>query len=542
MNQGGIRADLGNYAPDVEGALQEIREAEIVSRIWARDHTVWSSETTEILDRLGWLFAPQRMRQRLPELKRLAEEIKAEGFSHVVLAGMGGSSVGTEVLRNLLGPGEGYPTLLVLDSTFPGWIEGLLEQIDPKRTLFVISSKSGSTLETMCFYRFFRKVAEEHVPDKPERNFVAITCPGTQLDLLAKADGIREVVYNAEDVGSRYSGLSPLGLTPALLSGMDVPRIVEYAGGMAELCRAEAKGGENPGAWLGSILAVMATQGRDKLTLVRSASLEGFGLWVEQILSESMGKEGQGIVPIRGEPQLSADQYGPDRFFVFMQAVGDDDSQLQQTLSAVESSGHPWVKIWVEDLHQIGAEFFRWQFATAVAGAIMGIHPFNQPNVQLAKDMTDSVLAEFRAEGKLPERSAGVSVPELLTHAKAGGYVAVMAYARQTPEMDDALDTLRRRITDRYGVPVTLGYGPRILHSTGQMHKGGPNEGLFIQITCNSPTDFEIAGEDYSFGTLVAAQALADIRALRAIDRKVAHVHLDDVGSESLKGLANLAI
>ena len=542
MRQGGYRADLGQYAPAVEAALRAIQSREVVSRIWAKDHTVWSPDPTEITDRLGWLHAPERMRRRLPDLQRLAEEIRGEGYRHIVLAGMGGSSVGSEVLRRVIGSGEGYPQLLMLDSTFPDWIEGLVQEIDPGKTLFVISSKSGSTLETACFYKFFRKLVEDDGVASVQRSFVAITSPGTPLDRLAGDEEFRGVIYNPDDIGSRYSGLSPLGLAPATLAGMDVARIVERAGSMAEACGPGMCLSENPGAWLGVVMAVMAAQGRDKLTLVTSPAMESFGLWVEQILAESTGKGGKGIVPVRGEPPLSQEQYGPDRFFVFMQSTDDQDSALNETKRAVEGSGHPWVSIEVDSLYQVGAEFFRWQFATAVAGAVMGVHPFDQPNVQLAKDMTDSVLAEYRELGSLPEREAGGTVPELLAQAAPGNYVAVMTFARQTPEMDDALARLRRRITERYGVAVTLGYGPRILHSTGQMHKGGSDEGLFIQITFDSAADLEIPGEDYSFGTLVEAQARGDIRALKAINRRVAQVHLGGVDAESLKRLAEMAI
>ena len=542
MQQGGYRAYLGPYAPAVEVALREIQAGEVISRIWAKDHTVWSPDPTEITDRLGWLHAPEGMRRRLPDLQRLAEEIRGEGYRYIVLAGMGGSSVGSEVLRRLLGSGEGYPQLLVLDSTLPEWIDCLVQEIDPSKTLFVISSKSGSTLETACFYKFFRKLVEDSADARPQDCFVAITSSGTPLDRLAQDDEFREVIYTPEDVGSRYSVLSPLGLAPAVLAGMDVSRIIERAASMADMCKPGTSLADNPGAWLGVVMAVMAAQGRDKLTLVTSPALESFGLWVEQMLAESTGKDGKGIVTVRGEPPLAPEQYGPDRFFVFMESADDHDSALHETMRAVQASGHPWVSVAVDSLYQVGAEFFRWLFATATAGAVMGVHPFDQPNVQQAKDMTDSVLSEYRASGSLPDRQAGGSVPELLADAGTGSYAAVMVYARQTPEMDEALATLRRRITERYGVPVTLGFGPRILHSTGQMHKGGPDEGLFIQITCDSDIDLEIPGGDYSFGTLVEAQARADIRALRAIDRRVAHVHLGDVGPESLKRLANIAI
>ncbi len=542
MLQVGYRANLGQYAPAIEAAIRKMQASDVVSRMWAKDHTVWSPDPTEITDRLGWLHAPDRMRRELPELQRLAEDVRDEGYRHIVLAGMGGSIVGSVVLRELLGATEGYPELIVLDSTCPDWINGIVEEIDPTKTLFVISSKSGSTLETMCFYRYFRKLAEDSGVVPAHDSFVAITTPGTPLDLLAREEGFREVIYNPEDVGSRYSVLSALGLTPAVLSGMDVPRIVEGAGEMAEQCRPGISIDENAGAWLGAVMAVMAEQGRDKLTLATSPELETFGLWAEQMLAESTGKDGKAIVPVRGEPPLPPEKYGDDRFFVFLQLRDDYDSPLHETMRTVERSGHPWVRLIVDSVYDIGAEFYRWQFATAVAGAVMGIHPFDQPNVQLAKDMTDAVLEDFRAAGSLPARQPGVAIEQLLAGAGPGNYVAVMAYAHKTPQMDEALSVLRRRITESYSLPVTVGYGPRILHSTGQMHKGGPDEGLFIQITCDSPRDLEIPGGDYSFGNLLEAQALADYRALRGIDRRVAHVHLGEINAESLEALAQLDI
>ncbi len=542
MLQVGYRSALGEYTPAIEAAIQQLQSREVVSRIWSKDHTVWSPDPTEITDRLGWLHAPERMRRRMPELQRLARAVREREYRHIVLAGMGGSIVGSEVLRRVIGQEEDCPQLLVLDSTCPEWINGIVDEIDPKKTLFVISSKSGATLETMCFYRFFRKLVEDSGVVPVDDSFVAITTPGTALDRLAREDGFREIVYNPEDVGSRYSVLSALGLTPAVLAGMDVPRIVEDAGSMAELCGPGTSMDENPGAWLGAVMAVMAERGRDKLTLVTSPELETFGLWAEQMLAESTGKDGKAIVPVRGEPPLAPEQYGPDRFFVFLQLTDDYESPLHETMAAVERTGHPWVRFMIDHVYEIGAEFFRWQFATAVAGAIMGVHPFNQPNVQLAKDKTNAVLGEYRTAGCLPEREAGQTVEELLAEAGPGKYVAIMAYADKSPQTDEALAELRIRITHRYGVPVTVGYGPRILHSTGQMHKGGPDEGLFIQVTFDSERDLEIPGEEYSFRTLLEAQALADYRTLLAIDRRVAHVRLAGINAESLAGLATLPI
>ena len=541
MHQAGYRADLRDYLPKVEAALQDIHDKDLVKRIWAKDHTVWSTDPTEITNRLGWLTVTNHVQEQVGRLDSLAQEIRNDGYKHLVLVGMGGSSLGTEVLRRVIGSGPGYPELIVLDSTLPAWIQSVVDTIDLRKTLFLISSKSGSTLETMSFYKFFRGLADEN-SSRAERNFIAITCPGTPLDNLAKERGFRHTILNPEDVGSRYSVLSLLGMAPAALAGMDVVRLTKLADYLSKKCGPDVPAADNTGAWLGTVMGTMALNGRDKLTFMTSPAFESFGLWAEQLLAESTGKEAKGIIPIVGEPLMAPEHYGDDRFFVFMRLKDDDNSNLEQVMEVVASSGHPWLSMEVDDKYQLGAEFYRWEFATAVAGAILKIQPFDQPNVQLAKDMTDSVLQEYKESGSLPPVKANISVPSLLADAKPGNYVAIMAYAHQTTAMDEALDKLRRRITERYHVPVTLGYGPRILHSTGQMHKGGPNTGLFIQVTTSNTIDLDVPEEDFSFGVLVQAQATADLQALQAIDRRVAHVHLSSVDQASLDELALMPI
>lgn len=536
-------ADLGNYTPKVESALGDIQSRDLIKRIWAKDHTVWSPDPLEITNRLGWLTVTDTMREQIGDLEAFAVKLRDAGFKHVVLLGMGGSSLGPEVLRQTLGPVAGYPQLIVLDSTVPSWIQSVADTIDPRRTLFLVSSKSGGTLETLSFYRYFRGQVEGVSETQPAgQKFVAITDPGTSLEILARDQGFRDAFLNPEDIGGRYSVLSFFGLVPAALTGIEIGKLMDRADSIRKRSGPNVPVRENPGAWLGTVLGVLALEGRDKLTLIASPAIESFGLWVEQLLAESIGKEGKGIIPIAGEPLVAPEHYGRDRLFVVLRLEGDDNTAVDKAADAIASSGQPWVRLDMEDRYDLGAEFYRWEFATSVAGALIGIHPFDQPNVQQAKDMTDSVLEGRRKMGSLPQGGASTSLPELLAGAVQGNYLAAMAYLRQTPEADAALNHLRRRIVEQYRIPVTLGYGPRFLHSTGQMHKGGPDTGLFLQITTTYTHDLDIPGEAFSFGVLAQAQALGDSIALQAMGRRVARVHLDTVDQGSLEKLAQSPI
>lgn len=537
------RAGLGNYASKVESALGDIQNRDLVKRIWAKDHTVWRPDPTEITNRLGWLTVTDTMREQVAGLEAFAQEIRDTGFQHVVLLGMGGSSLGPEVLRQTIGPITGYPRLIVLDSTLPSWIQSVADSIDPKRTLFLVSSKSGGTLETLSFYRYFRGLVEERAGHgEAGQNFVAITDPGTSLEKLAREQGFRDTFLNPEDIGGRYSVLSFFGLVPAALTGVDIGKLIDRADSMRKECDTKVSVRENPGVWLGVVMGVLALEGRDKLTLVTSPAIESFGLWVEQLLAESIGKEGKGIIPVAGEPLVAPEHYGKDRLFVFLRLEGDDNAAVDRAMDTIASSGHPWVRSDMGDRYDLGAEFYRWEFATSVAGAILDVHPFDQPNVQQAKDMTDMVLKERRVIGSLPQEEASSSLPKLLAGAAQATYLAIMAFLRQTPETDQALAQLRRRIMEHYHIPVTLGYGPRFLHSTGQMHKGGPDTGLFLQITTTHSHDLDIPGENFSFGVLAQAQALGDLKTLQAIKRRVVRIHLDSVGQGSLDELARTPI
>ena len=530
---------LGKLLPDVEAALVDLQERDVVGRIWRRDHTVWKPDPEEIADRLGWLTVTDIMADQVPDLQEFAEETKDAGLRHVVLLGMGGSSLGPEVLRQTFGSAAGYPELIVLDSTVPSWVKAVTDSIDPARTLFLVSSKSGGTIEPNTFYRHFRSLVEQAVGrERAGQHFVAITDLGTSLEELGLDAGFRRVFLNPPDIGGRYSVLSYFGLVPAALAGIDIAKLLHRADCMREGCASCVPTRENPGAWLGSAMGAIALKGHDKLTIVTSPAIGSFGLWAEQLIAESLGKEGKGIVPVAGEPLVAPDSYGDDRLFVYLRVEADDNTDTDAAIDRIESSGRPVVLLDLRDRYDLGAEFFRWEFATAVAGAIVGVHPFDQPNVQAAKDMIESVLQRFQESGELPRSEPTVSFKELASRAEAGDYLAIMAYVQQTPEVDDALYALRRQVLERYHIPTTLGYGPRFLHSTGQLHKGGPASSLFLQLTSDHRADVPVPGQPYTFGVLADAQAVGDLQALQASGRRAARVQLESEGSAAIQRLA----
>ena len=512
----------------VEDALAGLNDDNVVGRIWARDHTVWKPHPGEISDRLGWLDAPADMRPRVRDLIVFADSVRAEGFRHVVLLGMGGSSLGAEVLRATLGSRDGYP-LVVLDSTVPAAVRAVSESIDPERTLFLVSSKSGTTIEPNVLYRHFRTLADDGA------HFVAITNAGTPLAEMGEREGFRHIFLNAEDIGGRYSVLSYFGLVPAALAGIDVEKLLARAEAMVERCRA-ADARENPGAALGAAMGAHALAGRDKLTLVTSPRIGTFGLWAEQLVAESTGKEGAGIVPVCAEPLRTPGSYGDDRLFVYVRLDGDANGEADAFVDAVESAGHPVVRIGLADAYDLGAEFFRWEFATAIAGSMLCVNPFEQPDVGLAKERTDALLAEYASSGRLPAVDS-LDLEDVVACAGPGRYLAVVAFVQQTPETDAALATLRTVVMDRFRVATTVAYGPRFLHSTGQLHKGGPDSGLFVQLVAHREDDVPVPGERYTFGTLVDAQALGDLAALQERGRPVARVEL---GPDASSDIAHL--
>jgi len=519
--------------PEITSALASLERSRIISRIWSGDHTVWKPDPTEIADRLGWLTVTDFMREQLPELDAFVAEVRHAGFKHVVLLGMGGSSLGPEVLRQTFGSAPGYPELIVLDSTVPGWVQSVSEAIDPAQTLFLVSSKSGSTTEPNMFYAYFRGLVEQAVgEDRAGSHFIAVTDPGSSLARLGEEQGFRRVFLNPTDLGGRYSVLSYFGLVPAAVIGLDLPRLMDRADGMWGSSEPAVPVAENPGAWLGTVMGVSARGGRDKLTLVISPAISSFGLWVEQLIAESTGKEETGIVPVAGEPLVSPDSYGDDRLFVYLRLEGDDNAENDAAINSIEESGQPVVRLDLADIYDLGAEFFRWEMATAVAGCVLGINPFDQPDVQAAKDMTESVLGQFQDSKRLPAMAGEGSLSDLLESAKPGDYLAIMAYIPQSAEVDLALEQLRRQVMEKHGIATTMGYGPRFLHSTGQLHKGGPGSGLFLQITAGHTQDLAIPGVPFTFGVLADAQALGDLQALQSAGRRVVRV---DVGLDGVQ-------
>jgi transaldolase / glucose-6-phosphate isomerase len=487
----------------VDERLRSLDQDQVIPRIWRNDHTLWSDRPTEITDRLGWLPAPHRSRHLIPDLRSFADQAVADGLTHAVLLGMGGSSLAPEVLVRTLGVAEGMLDLTVLDTTHPDAVAAVERSVPLDRTLFVVSSKSGTTIETRSHLDYFLERA-----GRPDR-FVAITDPGTPLEQDALAAGFRRVFSAPPEVGGRYSALTVFGLFPAALIGADLEALLASAVRAAQACGAGGSVGANPGAVVGTIAASASLTGRDKLTLHLDEPMVGLGSWIEQLVAESTGKEGRGIVPVDGEPPAPMRAVGSDRLFLAL-----DD----------RPPGEPWVRLPLEGPADLGAAFFVLEFATAVAGHVLGITPFDQPDVQAAKDRTDEVLRS----GEVPEEPPA-EVDTVLGHVQGGDYVAIQAFVNPSPETRDRLQAARVRIRDRLGLATTLGFGPRYLHSTGQLHKGGPNTGIFLQVFEDPTEDLAVPGRDFTFGRLIAAQASGDLRALRERGRRAARVSMEDL-------------
>jgi len=552
------------YQDAVDRALAALRDERVLNRIWAHDHTVWKPEPDEISNRLGWLHGPEEMREALPGIEAFVEEAREAGYTHALLLGMGGSSLAPETFQRVFGVREGYLDLSVLDSTDPDAVLERAEGLDPAKTLFIVSTKSGGTVETFSFFKFFyNRVAEAVGEEEAGDHFVAITDPGSALEETAERYGFRATFLNDPDIGGRYSALSHFGLVPAALIGADVAKLLDRAETMTNNCDGcnSPVEGDNRGAWLGAIMGELAARGRDKLTLLTSPTLTPFGPWAEQLIAESTGKDGRGILPVEGEPVSPLEVYGDDRLFVHMILRGEEDVSAP-AVEELRLAGHPVVTLRLEDPYDVGAEMFRWEMATAIAGRALGINPFDQPNVEAAKALARRMVAEYREAGTLPELeptvredgvtayapSAAGSVEEALKDflggANPGDYVALQAYVEPSEETTEALQALRIRLRDRLGLATTVGYGPRFLHSTGQLHKGDAGNGLFVQITADDARDAPIPDEagrpesSLSFGVLKEAQALGDRQALLDAGRRVVRFHL---GGDVLGGLRRLA-
>ena len=549
----------------VAAALQDWQDNDKTGRLWARDAYLWSgSDEAQWLD---WLTIVQDQLEGLGELQDTVKETVAAGFRHLVLLGMGGSSLCPDVLRETFGHIDGHPELLVLDSTDPAQVASVAGAIDMARSLFIVSSKSGSTLEPNILLAYFLgQVADAIGEDKAASRFIAITDPGSDLERLATGAGFRHIFHGKPQIGGRFSALSAFGVVPAVIMGLHTRRFLKKARHMVEACSAATAADKNPGVLLGTILGIAAIQGRDKMTLFTSPGIASLGGWLEQLVAESTGKIGKGIIPVDGERIAAPERYGDDRIFVYLRLESAPDTSQDAAVAALEAAGQPVVRIPLADPYRLGAEFFRWEIATAVAGAILGINPFDQPDVEASKVETRKLTNAYEASGSLPaehpllvegdlslytnhrnaealfahagtDATLAALINAHLARAGAGDYVALLAYLARNAAHDAVLQTLRHRVRDARGVATCVGFGPRFLHSTGQAYKGGPNSGVFLQVTCDHAHDLPVPGRAYTFGTVEAAQARGDFEVLAERKRRVLRVHLGGDVQASLEKL-----
>ena len=552
----GIQFGPAEHGP-ITASLDRLRADRYVSRLWEHDGALWGDDPkiqATARERLGWLTLPEDGLAQADDLAAFAQELRRDGLQHALVLGMGGSSLAPEVLRETFGVAPSFLSLDVLDSTHPDVVLALDRKLDPRRTLYIVASKSGTTTEPLAFMEHFWQKA-----GGTGRQFVAITDPGTPLERLAHERGFRRVFRHPPDVGGRYAALTPIGLVPAACIGLDLRRLLGSAKEAADACRKD--GADNPGLVLGAAIGAYAAQGRDKVTLVTDQAIATFGLWVEQLVAESTGKFGRGILPVEREPLGPPSVYGSDRLFVQMRtrAGGPDDAALD----ALEEAGHPVLRIDLADPYDLGALFFTWEFAVPVASTFITVEPFDQPNVQESKDNTVRLLKHYTESGELPRDKPaltehGVSLTPLgaaagaldgaknlhdalrayLDQVRPGDYVAITAYVPSLPETERELQAIRKTLRDRLHVATTIGFGPRFLHSTGQLHKGGANTGVFIQITNEPGDDAPVPGQPYGFATLVAAQAQGDVEALQAHGRRALRI---DLGKDVAGGLRKIA-
>ncbi len=556
----------GAYEAQIKAAEAELDKAEFPSRLWRKDPTLWKKEPAHqaiIRDALGWLTVAEMMAEQVADLTAFANEVRSAGYRDVVLLGMGGSSLCPELFRATFPPAPAYPRLHVLDSTVLDVIKALERNIDVARTLFVVSTKSGGTIETLSHFRTFFEQVKAHATTPPGMNFVGITDPGTALERIGHENKFRRLFLNPHDIGGRYSALSYFGLVPAALIGMDLATLLDRAIRMMHSSAGCLRVEENVGVSLGAALGALKKAGRDKVTFIVSPPIAEFGLWVEQLIAESTGKEGTGLVPICDEPLVAPEFYGNDRVFAYLRLKDYADSAQDRAFDALRKAGIPTVLISVAEKIDVGEEFLRWEIATATAGSILGIDAFDQPNVQESKDNTNRLLAEFEKTGMLPSLAAVAESGKLaiypgggakdalksakgfagllrgfLSLARPGDYFATMAYVSPSPMIEREIAEIRRAVLERLHVATTFGYGPRFLHSTGQLHKGGPNTGLFLQITQDHRDKIPIPGVPYDFGILNEAQYLGDFQSLESHGRRVMRVHL--AGQDPIRELGNL--
>ena len=544
--------ELGPLASGVAARVKTLAEQDVPRRFWAHDPSLWTDNEAgqvEIRKRMGWLDAPERSRSLADDLKRFVKDCQAAEYTHALLMGMGGSSLAPEVISEIFGEREvnGKPALTVqiLDSTDPGQVRSSSRWSPVEQTLYIVSSKSGTTSEVHAYLDYFWARAHRRLGEKAAEHFIAITDPGTPLEKLGRERKFRRVFLADPTVGGRYSALTAFGLVPAALSGVDVNMLLDRGKWMAEQCAPELPAGQNIGLVLGAVLGQAYSTGRDKLTLLADSKIKSFGSWLEQLIAESSGKQGKGIVPIDEEPPVKPEQYGKDRLFVYLSI----DGEKQRRAAAIRKSGQPVITLTFADEYDLGAQFFLWEVATAVACAEMDINAFDQPDVQDNKDRTSKKVKSFQETRNLDEgqpvwegaggRVYGWNFPGLngartladvvqafIEQAREGDYIAINAYLPRNPRMKNRLQQLRAQILKETGHATTLGFGPRFLHSTGQLHKGGPNSGLYLQITKRPSSDLEIPGQKMTFGTLERAQALGDLEALLARNKRAIRIHL----------------
>jgi transaldolase/glucose-6-phosphate isomerase len=541
-------------ASSTEKTLADWQSGNKVKRLWERDASLWTG--TDEADWLGWLDIVTEQVAHFNELHRLAQEAKAGGFSDILLLGMGGSSLCPEVLAKTYGHIAGFPQLRVLDSTDPAEVKERERSVDLAKTLFVVSSKSGTTLEPNIFKQyFFERVKQTIGADKAGSRFIAVTDPGSKMQLVAEADHFLHIFDGRPSIGGRYSALSNFGMVPAALMGLDVAKFLDRTQQMVEACGPQAAPQENPGVLLGCILGTAARDGRDKVTIIASPGISDLGAWLEQLLAESTGKQGHGIIPVDREALAAPEVYGSDRVFAYVRLDSAPDSTQDEKVATLERAGQPVIRISVRDIYDLGQEFFRWEIATAVAGSVIGINAFNQPDVEASKNVTRALTSEYEKNGSLPAekpvledgsvqlftdvknadalaKAAGSNkslVGYLRAHFNrlgAGDYFALLAYIEMNDEHEAQLQQMRLLVRDKKRVATCLGFGPRFLHSTGQAYKGGPNSGVFLQVTCEDAADLPVPGQKYTFGVVKAAQARGDFQVLVERGRRALRVHL----------------
>jgi transaldolase/glucose-6-phosphate isomerase len=537
---------LGKAQKAVDGIATQLDSIKFGERLWKKDAQLWKPDSAahqaEIKIRLGWLDVADEMAERVSEMTTFAGEVKRAGFTHALLCGMGGSSLAPEVLRETFGVAKGYLNLAVLDSTDPAAVISAEARSDPARTLYIISSKSGGTAEINAMFKFFWDRVSHLKGDRAGENFIAITDPGTSLEALAGERGFRRTFINPPEIGGRYSALSFFGLVPAALMGLDVAKLLARAREMMQAASGSIPATRNGALRLGAALGALAEQGRDKVTFITAPQLATFGYWVEQLIAESTGKEDKGILPVEGEAVAAPKAYGADRVFVHLKLGAKD--KHDKAVKALEKAGHPVIEIVLGDVYDLGGEFLRWEVATAAASWVLNINPFDQPNVQEAKEIARRYLTQIAQAGSLSDNSPilHASAPDFaarfrkyLSLARPGDYVSLQAYVERTPKREKLLRELQSAIRSATKAATTIGYGPRFLHSTGQLHKGGANNGLFIQLVCDNPVDAPVPGEPYTFSQLKAAQALGDYGALLARKRRVLRISLGKAPERGLQ-------